>query len=252
MGNSSLVLFRAPELDGVLDPALCRAVATVPPGGLDCVPRPAVLILDSRRAEWLDAAAIDGELVCLLVVRLDEAVPDDSRVDDVVTAAATEAELLLRGARALARKRALARRTVPRAEADGVYWDDEFVALSATEARLAARLLAQPGSVISDLELARAAFGDAPWTRRALHAHIYRLRMKLRPLATLEIQAVRQRGFRAALASGVRRNEFEKLADDGETTRPPVTHVATEPLELGGRLLPRCCPPSWWCPRRKV
>jgi Transcriptional regulatory protein, C terminal len=196
--ESAITLFRAPGLDALLNEALRRALPPVPPEGLRSIPRPAGLLLATHCAEWLDRTASDPGIVCLLLVEPGEAVADDPRIADVITATATPAELAMRVQRALNRKYA-ALPALPRADIDGVRWGDRFVPLSATEAQLAARLLAGRGTVLPESELAAAVFEDGRGTRRALHAHIYRLRLKLRPLATLEIQAVRQRGFRLVL-----------------------------------------------------
>jgi hypothetical protein len=200
VNSSEPTLFRAPDLDGVLEVSLWRALSPVPPGGVARLPRPAAVILGARCTDWLAEAAPEPDLVCLVLLRANESPPHDPRIDDVVTALVTRAELAMRARRALARKAVLAPSEAPRADIDGVRWRGRFVALSATEARLAGRLLAEPGAVISEAELATAAFEDGAGTRRALHAHVYRLRLKLRALEGLEIQAVRQRGFRAVLS----------------------------------------------------
>ena len=200
MNISEITLFRAPELDSVLGETLCRALSKMPPGGVTQLPRPAALVLTPRCTAWVELTASDHELAALVLVQPGDALPNDPRIDDVVTPSATLAELKMRATRALTRKgAALALPVTPRADIDGVRWGEWFVALAASEARLVARLLAEPGAVISEPELAAAAFEDGVGTRRALHAHIYRLRMKLRLLPALEIQAVRQRGFRAVV-----------------------------------------------------
>lgn len=152
---SDLTLFRAPDLDGLLDRSLCRTLAPVPAGGVERVPRPAALLLGPRCTDWLEAAAAEPDLVCLVLVRADEAAPHDPRIDDVVTSTVTRAELAMRAQRALIRKRAPWPAAAPRADIDGVRRQGQFVALSATEARLAGAAAGtarrdRPGSRVGD------------------------------------------------------------------------------------------------------
>jgi DNA-binding response OmpR family regulator len=111
----------------------------------------------------------------------------------VVFGHVTSDELRLRGARALARKRS---KTGPfQLCNEGVRAGGKQIALSATEVRILAELVRARGAAVSRDELARAIDGDR-FAGRALDAHVYRLRRKLRDVPGAHLETVRQRGFR--------------------------------------------------------
>ncbi len=201
MSRVSLTLYRAPGIEGLLDAQVERALAALPP--LSRLERPGVVVLRANCSELLDLAASDPALASLAVLEGPERPPSDSRIDDVVTPRADFAELVMRGGRALARKRVAAAASEVdgvRVTLEGVSWRDLRVDLSSTEVAIVARLLREPGLVITESELCSLDSSGTPMTARALHTHIYRLRKKLRPVTCLTIHSVRQRGFRADVA----------------------------------------------------
>lgn len=202
MDSEKLTLYRTREVEGVLDPAVVRALTAMPAmPSPSCLVRPAVLIVGPTCSALLSLAASCPSIATIAVVESASSVdsePLDSRIDDVVTPHADLDELLMRGRRALARKRTLAEGpSLPQVNVEGVRWRDVSVPLSSTEARIAERLLRTPGIVVSDIDLRALDESGIPMTRRALDTHIYRLRKKLEPIDCITIRSVRQRGFRA-------------------------------------------------------
>lgn len=198
MEAEGLTLYRARTVEGVFDPDVERVL--VPLSHPVCVERPAVLIVRRISTELLDLAAADASVAALVVVDSLDALDSptvDPRVDDIVTPRADLEELLMRGRRALARKREVSEPRGPEVTVEGVRWRDVCVPLSSTEARIAERLLRSPGIVVPDADLRALDESGIPMTRRALDTHIYRLRKKLQPVSCITIQSVRQRGFRA-------------------------------------------------------
>ena len=121
---------------------------------------------------------------------------DDTGFDDCVFRSTSGPEIEFRALRALRRKARAPGITLRPAnlEVRGC-----SVPLSLTEHRLLARLLARPGAPVSrgDLELAIAGSPSAVdrAAGRALDAHVYRLRRKLRALPGIRLETLRQRGF---------------------------------------------------------
>jgi hypothetical protein len=124
---------------------------------------------------------------------------DDTRFDDCVFRSASRPEIEFRALRALRRKAPAPIVLQPSSlEVSG-----RSVALSLTEHRLLARLLARPGAPVTRAEL-ELAIGDAPTETdraagRALDAHVYRLRRKLRAVPGIRLETLRQRGFSLVL-----------------------------------------------------
>jgi DNA-binding response OmpR family regulator len=80
---------------------------------------------------------------------------------------------------------------------DGFEWRGQHVSLSAAELRLFARLLRARGATLSRWEMGEALGSlEAGASSRALDAHIYRIRRKLRDLPGMQLETVRQRGAR--------------------------------------------------------
>ena len=122
---------------------------------------------------------------------------DETRFDDCVFRSASGLEIEFRARRALRRK---APAPVPIAlRAASLEVRGCTVPLSVTEHRLLARLLARPGAPVTRAELEFAiAEGPAEPDRaagRALDAHVYRLRRKLRAAPGIRVETLRQRGF---------------------------------------------------------
>ncbi len=198
MDFEHLTLYRTPGIEGLLDAAVERALLAVPP--VSRIARPAVFVVRASCSDVLHLAAADSGIAAIAIVDSRDAESVDARIDDVVTPRADLEEFAMRGRRALARKRALAEGPrMPQVTVEGVLWRDVAVRLSSTEARIAARLLRDPGIVVPDAELRALDDEGAPMTRRALDTHIYRLRRKLQPITCITIRSVRQRGFRADL-----------------------------------------------------
>jgi hypothetical protein len=99
-----------------------------------------------------------------------------------------------------ARMLSLTKRTAPpadtpRVDATGRFLlGDRWVALSPTEARIAAVLASQFESVVSGDELGSHGWPDKQWDPNALRVHVTRLRHRIEPLG-LEIRGVRGQGF---------------------------------------------------------
>jgi DNA-binding winged helix-turn-helix (wHTH) protein len=120
------------------------------------------------------------------------------RFADYVFTTATRSEITFRARRALERRLPVGLRL----HADSLEVGGRRVPLSAVEQRLIERLLEGRGASVARSELEHViAHADtgARVRGRALDAHIYRLRRKLRDVADIRIETVRQRGF--ALAS---------------------------------------------------
>ena len=209
------VRLRVPE---ALKDVSSRTVSSVPPS--------AVLLLMSHPGpcELIDAAT-DAGLVCLQV--LDPATspprimghPDDT--DDFIFLGASRSEIMWRAAHALERRESSLHPSPPDAPevlVDGLRWTGRFVPLSATEVRLARRLIEDRGAVVPRDELNRL-IGHYSSEKRAVEAHLYRLRHKLRDLPGLRIQTVRQRGYRLDVMSD------ENHTANTASTLPRVPHV---------------------------
>jgi len=207
VGFEDLTLYRAGGIEGILDASVERALIAMPRPS--CIVRPAVIVVRAPCSDLLQLAAADSGVAAIAVVDpgdprdsggAGDGGPVDPRIDDVVTPRADIDELVMRGRRALLRKRALVEGPArPQVDIEGVRWREVCVHLSSTEARIAARLLRDPGVVVPDADLRALDHTGIPMTRRALDTHIYRLRRKLQPITCLTIQSVRQRGFRADL-----------------------------------------------------
>ena len=198
VNDQTLTLYRSRGIEGVLDTDVERLLTAMPPPA--CLARPAVLVVGPACSDLLRLAASDSLLAAIAVVGTVDAWSVDPQIDDVVTPRADLDELLMRGHRALARKRAGAEGpSMPQVDIEGARWRGVSVPLSSTEARIAARLLRDPGVVVPEAELRSLDDSGIPMTRRALDTHIYRLRRKLQPISCVAIQSVRQRGFRAVV-----------------------------------------------------
>ncbi len=116
------------------------------------------------------------------------------RFADYVFTTATRAEITFRARRALEREQPVG----VHLQSDGLVVGGRHVLLSAIEQRLVARLFEGRGAPIARSELEHVIaepYPGAPARGRALDAHIYRLRRKLRDVADIRIETVRQRGF---------------------------------------------------------
>jgi hypothetical protein len=83
----------------------------------------------------------------------------------------------------------------PSVDASGRFlYRDQWVALSPTEARIAAALAIRFESVVGAAELGRSGWPDSRWGANALRVHMTRLRHRIEPLG-LEIRGVRGQGF---------------------------------------------------------
>lgn len=170
---------------------------------------PCRLVLLATPADDLGAAP--AEAVPIAVVTDPPAGPCDARFVDIVFATATCSELAFRAMRALERGTVEGE---PRLVGDALEVGSVRVPLSAVEQRLVERLLAAPGVPVSRGDLERL-LGDADVSvdvgldvgfdarfdvgaagkGRALDAHVYRLRRKLRGVPGIRIHTLRQRGF---------------------------------------------------------
>lgn len=166
-----------------------RSITRVPPTAV-------VLVMAHPGTCLLEEAAADAGYVCLRVFDPRMPVADlESRADDLVSIGAPRDEILWRALRALRLKLPYEAPELPELHADGISLGERFVPLSASEVRVVQRLMDEAGRPVAPQALARA-LGHADVERRAIEAHLYRLRQKLRPLAGVEIQTVRQRGYR--------------------------------------------------------
>jgi DNA-binding response OmpR family regulator len=83
----------------------------------------------------------------------------------------------------------------PRVDPTGrLLFGKAWVALSPTEARLAAVLAENYETVVPESELGRRGWPAGTWGANALRVHLTRLRQRLAPLG-LEVRAVRTQGF---------------------------------------------------------
>jgi hypothetical protein len=149
----------------------------------------------------LEEAARDANVVCLQL--LDPRLPPQKiggAIEDVIFLGTSRDEILFRAARALERRepRLSPPRALPELHDDGLRWEDRFVPLSATEVRITRRLLEDADRLVSRSELNRV-IGHCVSERRAVEAHLYRLRHKLQPIPVLELRTIRQRGYQLHL-----------------------------------------------------
>ncbi len=150
------------------------------------------LVLLATTGDDLDAAP--AEAVPIAVMAEPPTGPCDARFVDVVFATATCSEVAFRARRAIDGRGTVAVHLA----GDALEVGAARVPLSAIEQRLVERLLATPAVPVSrrDLEALLADADVSPTGRgRALDAHVYRLRRKLRGVPGIRIDTLRQRGF---------------------------------------------------------
>lgn len=149
------------------------------------------VVLLATPADDLGAAPPEGVRIGVL----DEPVarPDDDRFVDYVFPTATRIEITFRALLGLERGRVT---PVLSPVAYGLDLGTHRVSLSALEERLMQRLFSAGGAPVSRADLERVIEDTGASVRgRALDAHIYRMRRKLRDATDVRIQTVRQRGF---------------------------------------------------------
>lgn len=165
----------------------------------DRAPTPSAggLVFLATPADDLDAAPCDAVAIGVLEEPL--AGPGDDRFADYVFPTATRQEIAFRASLRMDRGR------IPvRLVAGGLDLEGSSVPLSALEQRIVERLIERPGAAVSRADLERVIAGSdrgAPVEGRALDAHIYRLRRKLRDVTGVRIETLRQRGFALSLES---------------------------------------------------
>ncbi|MEZ4552797.1 MAG: helix-turn-helix domain-containing protein [Dehalococcoidia bacterium] len=165
-----------------------RELTRVPPSAV-------VLVMAHPGQCLLEEAAADAGYLCLRM--FDPVTPMQditTRSDDLVFVGASREEILWRATRARAMRRSESP-VQPELTPDGLQHGSAFVPLSASEVRLLGCLMEGAGRPVTPQTLARA-LGHPEVERRAIEAHLYRLRHKLRRLPSLEIRTVRQRGYR--------------------------------------------------------
>jgi DNA-binding winged helix-turn-helix (wHTH) protein len=196
-GDERLILAVSQKVPEFVYSNVPEAISGVSSRTITAVPPSTVLLLMAHPGLCeLEEAAEKADLTCLQL--LDPRIPPTKIgevVKDVLFLGATRNEILFRAARALAQRRGAALCPMPVIREDGLVWTDRFVPLSVTEVQIAQRLLVESGRVVSLSELNRVI--SRPLSdRRAIEAHLYRLRKKLQEIPVLELETVRQRGYR--------------------------------------------------------
>lgn len=176
-----------------------EAIEGVSSHSITRVPPTTVLLLMAHEGTCeLEEAARDANIVCLQLLspRISPQTIGGA-IEDVIFLGTSRDEILFRAARALERREAQdgAMLASPEVHDDGLSWAGGFVPLSATEVRLTRRLLEDADRLVSRSELNRV-IGHCASERRAVEAHLYRLRHKLREVPVLELRTIRQRGYR--------------------------------------------------------
>lgn len=177
------------EVPEALGRVSSRSIVRVPPSAV-------VLVMAHPGACLLEEAAADAGFVCLRM--FDPRVPAsalETSADDLVFVGASRDEILWRAARALRLRQDAMPASTPRLDDDGLRQGSCFVPLSASEVLVLRRLMEAAGKPVPAEVLAEA-LGHRDIERRALEAHVYRLRRKLRVVPGVEIETIRQRGFR--------------------------------------------------------
>lgn len=166
------------------------------------------LVLLATPADELHDSPSDRVRIAVLTDTLPEF--DDPRFDDYVFPSTPWIEVVFRATCALQRK------ARPRACLSPTSLDVQghSVPLSVTEHRILSCLLERRGAPVSRADLERV-LREAPVDidaggGRALDAHVYRLRRKLRGVPGVELATLRQRGFSLSIADAPR-----DVRDDG-------------------------------------
>lgn len=176
-----------------------EALGGVSSGSIARVPPSTVLLLMAHEGTCeLEEAARAANVVCLQL--LNPRIPPrkiGGAIEDVIFLGTSRDEIMFRAARALERREVQDGTTLalPEVHEDGLSWGDHFVPLSATEVRITRRLLEDADHLVSRSELNRV-IGHCASERRAVEAHLYRLRHKLHEIPVLELRTIRQRGYR--------------------------------------------------------
>lgn len=179
------------EVPEALEGVSSDSIARVPPSSV-------LLLMAHEGTCQLEEAARAANVVCLQL--LDPRSPPrkiGGAIEDVIFLGTSRDEIMFRAARALERRRVLegSPRALPQVHDDGLSWGGHFVPLSATEVRITRRLLEDADRLVSRSELNRV-IGHCASERRAVEAHLYRLRHKLHEIPVLELRTIRQRGYR--------------------------------------------------------
>jgi two-component system OmpR family response regulator len=145
-----------------------------------------------EQAEAVRALAADGKPRLLLVAPHADPPLSSDVLEEWVRLPADERDVAARMLR-------LTSRSVswpgPRVDASGrLLFDDRWVALSPTEARIARVLAEHFEAVVPEAELGRRGWPGASWQANALRVHLTRLRRRLSPLG-LEVRGVRGQGL---------------------------------------------------------
>ncbi|MGE0228186.1 MAG: helix-turn-helix domain-containing protein [Dehalococcoidia bacterium] len=165
-----------------------RELTRVPPSAI-------VLVMAHPGPCLLEEAAADAGYLCLRMFDPATPIPDiATRSDDLVFVGASREEILWRATRAREMRR-FESPARPELTPDGLRHGSAFIPLSASEVRLLGCLIEGAGRPVTPQALALA-LGHPDVERRAIEAHLYRLRQKLRRVPALEIRTVRQRGYR--------------------------------------------------------
>jgi DNA-binding winged helix-turn-helix (wHTH) protein len=182
--------------------------------------RGVLLVMLSSEADTVAAEEAIASGGVALGIASGAALASDIRVDDVLFLPTSLEEVRGRALRAYARRvRVEHAERHPLVEDGVLQLEGRELALSASEQGLVEELLAARGSLVTRARLERVL--GTPDSARALDAHIYRLRAKLRAIPALELLTVRQRGFRLVVNSSDTSRGGESPEDFCSTCYPP-------------------------------